>query len=80
MPKVDQLEIIAPDGRIYFHDLDPTRGITNIGSHPDNEIVIDWRQRPMLSWPVTAPNGLGLCDAGGAMAVFISLRVIQIQA
>ncbi|MFN2155704.1 MAG: hypothetical protein ACK2UX_10750, partial [Anaerolineae bacterium] len=37
----DQLEIIAPDGEIAFHDLDPVKGITNVGQHADNDIVLD---------------------------------------
>jgi hypothetical protein len=41
MAKIDQLEIIAPDGKIYFHGLDPQKGVTNIGRHADNDIVID---------------------------------------
>ena len=41
MAKVDQLEIIMPDGQVYFLDLDPARGITNIGRHPENDVVID---------------------------------------
>lgn len=41
MAKVDQLEIIMPDGQVYFLDLDPSRGITNIGRHPENDVVID---------------------------------------
>ena len=41
MAKIDQLEIIAPDGKIYFQRLDPQKGVTNIGRHPDNDIVID---------------------------------------
>jgi hypothetical protein len=41
MPKVDQLEIIAPDGKTYFHGLDTQKGVTNIGRHPDNDIVIE---------------------------------------
>ena len=41
MPRIDQLEIIAPDGTIYFHGLDPQKGVTNIGRHADNDIVID---------------------------------------
>lgn len=35
------LEIISPSGEVNFYDLDPARGITNIGSHPENDIVID---------------------------------------
>ena len=41
MPAYDQLELIAPSGEIKFYDLDPSRGITNIGRHPENDIVID---------------------------------------
>ncbi|MCC7360147.1 MAG: FHA domain-containing protein [Anaerolineales bacterium] len=37
----DQLEIIAPNGEIKFFDLNPGRGITNIGRHPENDLVID---------------------------------------
>jgi hypothetical protein len=37
----DQLEIIAPNGQIEFFDLDPDKGVANIGRHPDNDIVID---------------------------------------
>ncbi len=41
MPKTDQIEIISPSGEITFHDLDAAKGITNIGQHPDNDIVIN---------------------------------------
>ena len=37
----DQLELIAPSGQVSFYDLDPARGVANIGRHPDNDIVID---------------------------------------
>ncbi len=37
----DQLEVIAPNGEIKFFDLNPGRGITNIGRHPENDLVID---------------------------------------
>lgn len=36
-----QLEIIHPDGKVVFYDLDPHRGVVNIGRDPDNDIVID---------------------------------------
>lgn len=36
-----QLEIVAPSGEITFYDLDPAKGITNIGRHQDNDVVID---------------------------------------
>ncbi|HQE91682.1 MAG TPA: FHA domain-containing protein [Anaerolineae bacterium] len=41
MPKTDQIEVISPDGAITFYDLDASKGITNIGRHPDNDIVLD---------------------------------------
>jgi len=41
MPTHDQLEIIRPSGEIEFYDLDPEKGVTNIGHHPENDIVID---------------------------------------
>jgi hypothetical protein len=41
MPNLDQLEIIGPDGEIEFYELDPGKGTTNIGRHPDNDIVLD---------------------------------------
>ncbi|MCS7060120.1 MAG: FHA domain-containing protein [Anaerolineae bacterium] len=41
MSEADQLELIAADGQIRFFDLDPQRGVTNIGRHPENDIVID---------------------------------------
>jgi hypothetical protein len=41
MASQDQLEIIHPSGEIEFHDLDPATGVTNIGQHPDNDVVID---------------------------------------
>ncbi len=68
MPAYDQLELIAPSGEIKFYDLDPSRGITNIGRHPENDIVIDspavapfhavldHRQRPYQLVVVTQDN------------------------
>ncbi|MBP7689546.1 MAG: FHA domain-containing protein [Thermoflexales bacterium] len=41
MPRLDQLEVISHTGAVAFHDLDPGKGITNIGRHPENDIVID---------------------------------------
>jgi hypothetical protein len=41
MASPDRLEIISPNGDIRFYDLDPTRGVTNIGRHPDNDVIID---------------------------------------
>lgn len=40
MPLIDQLEIIRPNGVVEFYDLTPAKGITNIGSHPENDIVL----------------------------------------
>ncbi len=37
----DQIEIISPRGEITFYDLDPQKGVLNIGRHPDNDIVVD---------------------------------------
>src|SRR5258708_24925295 len=54
----DQIEIIGPGGAIRFYDLNSAKRFTNVGSHPDNDIVIpspdvapfhaiiDHRQRP----------------------------------
>jgi hypothetical protein len=41
MPTWDQLEIVRASGEIEFYDLDPSRGTTNIGRDPANDIVID---------------------------------------
>jgi VCBS repeat-containing protein len=37
----DRLEVIRPDGQIVFYTLDAEKGITNIGQHPDNDIIVD---------------------------------------
>ncbi|PJF46616.1 MAG: FHA domain-containing protein, partial [Chloroflexi bacterium] len=41
MSETDQLEIVMPDGQVRFYDLDPQRGVTNIGRHPENDVVVD---------------------------------------
>ncbi len=41
MPPLDRLEVISPSGDIKFYELDPAHGVTNIGRHPDNDVVID---------------------------------------
>lgn len=58
MSSHDQLEVITPSGVIEFFDLRPGKGITNVGSHPENDVVlegtgiapfhlmVDHRQRP----------------------------------
>ena len=59
MARQDQLEIISPTGEVSFVDLDNAKGISNIGRHPENDIVLnspsvglfhavlDHRQRPL---------------------------------
>ncbi|MCB9076092.1 MAG: hypothetical protein H6631_00710 [Anaerolineaceae bacterium] len=44
MSNSDHLEIISTNGEVIFYVLDPTQGLTNIGSDPDNHIVIDDRR------------------------------------
>jgi hypothetical protein len=41
MPNQAYLEIIHPNGDVEFHPLDPGKGITTIGRHADNDVVID---------------------------------------
>lgn len=41
MPPQDKLEIIGVDGQIEFYSLDPEKGVTNIGRHPENDVVLD---------------------------------------
>ncbi len=41
MSTQDQIEIIRANGEIEFYHLDPGKGITNIGHHPENDIVIE---------------------------------------
>ena len=41
MPTRDQLEVISASGDIRFYDLDPAKGVTNIGRDAENDIVID---------------------------------------
>jgi len=38
---VDVLQLTLPDGEIRHYPLDPAGGVTNIGRHSDNDIVID---------------------------------------
>ncbi|MFQ5407917.1 MAG: hypothetical protein ACE5FI_05770, partial [Anaerolineales bacterium] len=37
----DVLEIVGPGGEVRFVELDSARGLLNIGSHPDNDVVLD---------------------------------------
>jgi hypothetical protein len=74
MPAQDQLEIITPGGEIKFYDLEPRKGIANIGRHPDNDIVIyghhvrpfhavlDYSQKPLY---ITLLNPDGDTRLGG---------------
>ena len=45
MPGLDKLEIVTPDGKIHFFDLDPIKGITTIGQDAEYDIVIGDRGR-----------------------------------
>jgi hypothetical protein len=66
-----QLEIIGPDGNVEFYSLDRPQGVTNIGRHPDNDIVID---SPNIAsfhaivdyqqWPQRAPQIILLSEEG----------------
>ncbi len=40
MTTFDQIEIISAGGVIEFYDLNPAQGLTNIGSHPENDVVL----------------------------------------
>lgn len=48
MPSQNQLEIISPTGEIEFYELDPDRGITNIGRHAENDIVLPGPNVPLF--------------------------------
>ena len=41
MPNQAYLEIIHPNGDVEFYPLDPGKGLTTIGRHADNDVVID---------------------------------------
>ncbi len=41
MATLDQLEIISVSGMVEFYELDPAKGVTSIGRHPDNDVVLD---------------------------------------
>ena len=41
MPTQAYLEIIHPNGDVEFYPLDPGKGITTIGRHADNDVIID---------------------------------------
>ncbi|MCL4295500.1 MAG: FHA domain-containing protein [Anaerolineae bacterium] len=41
MATLDQLEIISVSGMVEFYELDPAKGVTSIGRHPDNDIVLN---------------------------------------
>ncbi len=40
------LEVLKPNGEIEMHPLDSQRGVTNIGRHPDNDIVVQGENFP----------------------------------
>ncbi len=41
MARHAQLEIVRPDGAVVFVALDSGRGFTNIGRHPENDVVLE---------------------------------------
>src|SRR6266542_1572654 len=41
MARQELLEIISPSGDVRFLNLDPSKGIINIGRHPENDLVLD---------------------------------------
>lgn len=68
MARFDQLEIVAPDGSIAFHDLDPAKGVTNLGRDAENDIVIDSPQvAPFLAMidHRDLPYQIMILDQGG---------------
>jgi len=44
MARQEQLEIISPSGEVKFLNLDPSKGIVNIGRHPENDLVLEHPQ------------------------------------
>ena len=46
MARSDQMELIGPSSEVQFFDLSEERGITNIGSDLENDIVIDCPDMP----------------------------------
>jgi hypothetical protein len=70
----DQIEIIGPNADVKFYELDAAKGITNIGRHPENDIVInnpkialfhamlDHRQKP---YQLVVMSGDGNTRIGG---------------
>ena len=71
---MDQLEIIGSNGDIEFFDLNPAKGLINIGQHPENDIVVsdvsvapfqamlDFRQKP---YQLILLNDEGNVSVGG---------------
>ena len=41
MAQGDQLEVVSPMGDLLFFDLDEGKGVTNVGRHPSNDVVIN---------------------------------------
>src|SRR4051795_2061034 len=37
----DQLEVVSPNGELHFYDLDERDGVTNVGRHPSNNVVLN---------------------------------------
>jgi hypothetical protein len=75
MPIEDQLEIIGPGGEISFQSLNAFKGISYLGGHPENDIVLqgtgvglfhallDHRRRPFHVTPLTDESALVLNGA-----------------
>lgn len=73
MAQRDQLEVVSPNGDLLFFELDESDGVTNIGRHPSNDVVlpgqeigdfhlvIDHRSRP-YQVAVIDPNATAMLD------------------
>ena len=72
MPIEDQLELIGPGGEISFHALNILKGVSYMGSHPENDIVLqgpgvglfhallDHRRKPFHVTPLTDESAVTL--------------------
>jgi hypothetical protein len=72
MATVDQLEIIHPDGSVGFYDLEPAKGTTNIGSDPENDIVIESPEVPSFLAMIdhrVKPYQIMILDQAGHIAL-----------
>lgn len=72
MAQGDQLEVVSPTGDLLFFDLDESKGVTNVGRHASNDVVlngqgiadfhlvIDHRARPYQVSLINAQAGASL--------------------